>query len=47
MRREPFADARGQRAMSTTLRAPLKRLILSAGFLGASLFPFAKICLGC
>lgn len=33
--------------MSTTIREPLTRLILSAGFLGATLFPFAKICLGC
>jgi hypothetical protein len=33
--------------MSSVLRGPLTRLMLSAGFLGATLVPFAKICLGC
>jgi hypothetical protein len=33
--------------MVSVLSAPLARLALSAGFLGATLVPFAKICLGC
>jgi hypothetical protein len=33
--------------MTTVLNAGLARLLLSAGFLAASLVPFAKICLGC
>jgi hypothetical protein len=33
--------------MTTVLSAPLTRLVFSAGFLGATLVPFAKICLGC
>jgi hypothetical protein len=33
--------------MTTVLRGPFTRLFLSAGFLGASLVPFAKVCLGC
>jgi hypothetical protein len=33
--------------MAATLKAPLLRLLLSAGFLGATLVPFAKVCLGC
>jgi hypothetical protein len=33
--------------MATALKAPLARLVLSAGFLGATLIPFAKVCLGC
>jgi hypothetical protein len=33
--------------MTTVLSGPITRLVLSAGFLGASLIPFAKICLGC
>jgi hypothetical protein len=31
----------------TAVQAQLARLALSAGFLAASLVPFAKICLGC
>lgn len=44
---EPFPLPRGHTAMATALSEPLTRLILSAGFLGATLVPFAKICLGC
>lgn len=33
--------------MAVALRGPLTRLILSAEFLGATLVPFAKVCLGC
>lgn len=33
--------------MTADLRLPFTRLMLSAGFLGATLVPFAKICLGC
>ena len=44
---EPFPLPRGHTAMAATLNEPLTRLILSAGFLGATLVPFAKICLGC
>jgi hypothetical protein len=33
--------------MATVLNGPLARLVFSAAFLGATLFPFAKICLGC
>jgi hypothetical protein len=33
--------------MSSVLSNPLTQLMLSAGFLGATLVPFAKICLGC
>jgi hypothetical protein len=33
--------------MDTSLKAPLARLIASAAFLGATLVPFAKVCLGC
>jgi len=33
--------------MADTLAAPLVRLVLSAGFLGATVVPFAKVCLGC
>jgi hypothetical protein len=37
------------RSMTVTsdLREPITRLILSAAFLGVALIPFAKICLGC
>jgi hypothetical protein len=30
-----------------TLKAPLIRLMLSAGFFGVAFVPFAKVCLGC
>jgi hypothetical protein len=33
--------------MVTVLNAPWMRLVLSAGFLGSTLVPFAKVCLGC
>jgi hypothetical protein len=33
--------------MAAALQGPLVRLALSASFLGATLIPFAKICLGC
>jgi hypothetical protein len=33
--------------MAISLASPLARLLLSVGFLGATLVPFAKICLGC
>lgn len=33
--------------MTGLLASPLTRLVLSAGFLGATLVPFAKVCLGC
>jgi hypothetical protein len=33
--------------MATVLDGPLTRLMLSAGFFGATLYPFVKICLGC
>jgi hypothetical protein len=33
--------------MNGSSKGPLVRVILSAGFLGASLVPFAKVCLGC
>jgi hypothetical protein len=33
--------------MTTVLSGPFTRLVLSTGFFGASLVPFAKVCLGC
>lgn len=33
--------------MTSILHRPLMRLALSVGFLGATLVPFAKVCLGC
>jgi hypothetical protein len=32
--------------MTSVVHPPLTRLILSSGFLGATLIPFAKICIG-
>jgi hypothetical protein len=33
--------------MAHVLRSPFTQRVLSAGFLGATLVPFAKVCLGC
>jgi len=33
--------------VTISLRNPFVQLVLSAAFLGATLFPFAKICVGC
>lgn len=46
-RDEPFSRRLGHSAMATLLSGPLTRLFFSAGFFGATLIPFARICLGC
>ena len=33
--------------MADVLRSPFVQFVLSAGFLGATLVPLAKVCLGC